>query len=812
MRAPLSWIKEYAALPEEVSGRDLAEKLIAIGLEVETVEDLGSAITGPLLVGRVTHIEELTEFKRPIRYCQVDIGDETRGIICGASNFDEGDLVVAALPGSVLPGGFEIGARKTYGHISDGMICSGRELGINDEYDGILVLSDGVPGEDARPVLGLDDAVLDIAVTPDRGYCLSIRGIAREAALAYDVAFTDPASLVERLPAEGPQHPIELRYGADRFTARTLSGIDPDAISPDYMVRRLNQCGMRPVSLAVDITNYVMLELGQPLHAFDAGKVRGAIQIRRPDPGEALETLDHVERQLDPDDVVIADDSGVVALAGVMGGLTTEIDEASTNVIVEAAHFGAPQVAGTSRRHKLSSEASRRFERGLDKDLARVASDRAAALFAQLADATVGGLVDIDHRAPSAAVTLPMDLPTRIVGVDIAAERVRDILRRIGCDIDGEQVAPPTWRPDLTSPIDLVEEVARVVGFDKIPSRGPAMGTGVGLTAQDRLLRQLRRRPAELGLVEVLNYPFVGETELDALMLPADDPRRTSVRLANPLNDEQPLMRTTLLPGLLAAARRNVGRGAESLHVYEYGQVFRDVSEIQAPVASSGSRPSAEVIESMLSALPRQPEHVGMVLCGNWSQAGWWGEARPVDWSDAIRLTQAIAASVGVALEVDADAAAPWHPGRCARLSVDGQHVGHAGELHPDVVTAYGLPSRSVAAELDLSVVLADASPVVPAPRVSTFPVAKEDVALVVDNGVTAESLRRSLLEGGGELLESVRLFDVYSGPQVPDGKKSLAFALRMRAADRTLTDQDIASVRDTALAAAAKLGAALRT
>ena len=280
MRAPLSWIKEYAALPEGVTGRDLAEKLIGIGLEVETVDEI--SISGPLLVGRVLEIGELTEFKKPIRYCQVDLGGTVNGIICGATNFVVGDLVPVALPGAVLPGGFEISARKTYGHISDGMICSGRELGINDEYDGILVLTEGEVGQDAGPVLGLDDAVLDIAVTPDRGYCLSIRGIAREAALAYDVAFTDPASLVPEMPSDGPVREVDLQYGADRFTTRVLTDVDPDAPSPAYMVRRLNQCGMRPVSLAVDITNYVMLELGQPLHAFDGTKLTGPIQVRRP--------------------------------------------------------------------------------------------------------------------------------------------------------------------------------------------------------------------------------------------------------------------------------------------------------------------------------------------------------------------------------------------------------------------------------------------------------------------------------------------------------------------------------------------------
>jgi phenylalanyl-tRNA synthetase beta chain len=809
MRAPLSWIKEYAALPAEVTGRDLAEKLIGIGLEVETVDEI--SISGPLLVGRVLEIEELTEFKKPIRYCQVDLGDKVNGIICGATNFAVGDLVPVALPGSVLPGGFEISARKTYGHVSDGMICSGRELGINDEYDGILVLTEGEVGQEAGPVLGLDDAVLDIAVTPDRGYCLSIRGIAREAALAYGVDFTDPVSLVPDLPADGPVREVDLQYGADRFTTRVLTDVDPDAPSPAYMVRRLNQCGMRPVSLAVDITNYVMLELGQPLHAFDGGKLAGPIRIRRPQDGEELETLDHVERELDPADVVIADDSGAVALAGVMGGLTTEIDDASTNVVLEAAHFQPALVAATSRRHKLSSEASRRFERGIDSDVALAASNRAAQLFAELAGATIGGLVDVDQRGTVASIGMSMDMPSRIVGVEVPEPEVRSILSGIGCTVDGDAVTPPTWRPDLTAAIDLVEEVARVVGYEKIPSRGPAMGTGVGLSEGDRLRRQLRRRPAELGLTEVLSYPFVGESEWDQLGLPADDPRRVAVRLANPLSDEQPLMRTSLLPGLLAGARRNVGRGAESVHIYEYGQVFRDVEAVNAPVAAAGSRPSDEVLEAMLSGLPRQPEHLAFVLCGDWSQSGWWGAGRPVDWSDAIRLARLVARTVGVDLEVAQDAHEPWHPGRCARLSVGDRLIGHAGELHPDVVSGFGLPARTCAAEIDLTALVDAASPVAPAPRVSTFPVAKEDVALVVDADLAAESVRVALREGGGDLLESVRLFDVYSGPQVPDGKKSLAFALRMRADDRTLTDEDIAAVRDGALAAAGELGATLR-
>jgi phenylalanyl-tRNA synthetase beta chain len=428
-----------------------------------------------------------------------------------------------------------------------------------------------------------------------------------------------------------------------------------------------------------------------------------------------------------------------------------------------------------------------------------------------LAGARVRGLLDIDRRAPRTPIALAVDLPGRVVGVEIPADRVTSILGEVGCTVADGVVTPPSWRPDLTEPIDLVEEVARVVGYSTIPSRGPAMGPGTGLRGPQRLRREVRRRPAELGCVEVLSYPFVGEAELDVLALPADDPRRISVRLANPLRDEQPLMRTSLLPGLLATARRNVGRGADSGQLYEYGQVFRDVAEVSAPVAPAGVRPSDDVLDEMLSALPRQPEHLAVVLWGDWSQGGWWGAGRPVDWSDPIRLVRAVAAGVGAEVTVSADHHAPWHPGRCAQLSIGDRLLGHAGELHPDVVAAYGLPARACAAEVDLEVLLGAAREVAAAPRVLALPVAKEDVALVVDEAVTAEQLRAALAAGGGDLLESVRLFDVYSGPQVPDGKKSLAFSLRMRAADRTLTDDDITGVREAALAAAAGLGAVLR-
>ena len=484
MRAPLSWLREHADLPADVDGRALAERLIAAGLEVETVERPGHDVTGPVVVGRVLSFEEESHSNgKTVRWCTVEVGEsEPRGIVCGALNFAVGDSVVVALPGSTLPGAFAITARTTYGHVSDGMICSSRELGVGDDHDGILVLVAEAapslgPGADAVEALGLRDEVLDIAVTPDRSYCLSIRGIAREAATAYDVAFHDPADLApsDLLPIDGSGHPGEIADPgvADRLVLRTVTGLDPAAISPLWMQRRLVLCGMRPVSLAVDVTNYVMLETGQPLHAFDRSRLDGAIVVRRAAPGERLETLDHVTRTLDPEDILISDNSGPVGLAGTMGGLTTEIDAASTDLVLEAAHFDPVAVARTSRRHRLGSEASRRFERGVDPELPPVASGRAATLLATLGGAQHAGSVEVSHPRATRHIELDPARPGRTAGFDIPADDVNRCLQRVGCAVDRSgvrwTVTPPPWRPDLADPADLDEEVIRLVGYDRVP-------------------------------------------------------------------------------------------------------------------------------------------------------------------------------------------------------------------------------------------------------------------------------------------------------------------------------------------------------
>ena len=853
MRVPVSWLREWVDVPADPEVLERA--LVGAGIEVEDVVDLRSTVDGPLVVGRVVAIEELTGLKKPIRYCQVDVGSP-RGIVCGARNFEVGDLVVVALPGTVLPSGhsgppgaasgpgmsagFTITARKTYGHVSDGMICSAKELGVSDDHTGIIVLPPGAgaPGDPARPLVGLDDIVLDLEVTPDRGYCLSIRGIARELSHALGVAYRDPALAAPAPGATGiPPYEVTVEdpVGCDRFAARLVTGIDPTVASPQWMKRRLAVAGIRSISFAVDVTNYLMLELGQPMHAFDPGRLSGPLVVRRAKPGERLTTLDGVDRALDPEDMVICDTglanplagegAGVpVSLAAVMGGESSEMQPDSVDVLFEAAHWDPVMVSRTARRHRLLSEAAKRWERGVDPQLVLVALERAV----QLLTGHAGGkldprILDLDAVVPPAPVTVAADLPSRVAGVAYPTSRVTEILTEIGCQVaadgadlvatDGADlvVTPPSWRPDLVQPADFAEEVVRLDGYDNVPSVLPVAPPGNGLTPTQRRRRGVGRALAENGYVEVLSYPFVSPAALDALGIPDGDPRRDTVRLANPLSDEEPLLRTTLLPPLLQTLKRNLGRGQRDLALYELGSVFRATGEPGSPpVMGVAGRPADADLAAAQRFVPVQPWHVAVVLAGEIEPAGWWGAGRPASWADAVQAARIVLSAAGLTAVVRAGARAPWHPGRCAEIVVDGQVVGYAGELHPAVCTALDLPKRTCATELDLDAV--PLAGVTTAPRISGYPPALIDVALVVDAGTPAAEVESALVDGSGPLLEAVRLFDVYAAEQLGAGRKSLAYKLAFRAPDRTLTVEEAVAARDAAVAVAAeRFGAALR-
>ncbi|MCQ4119179.1 phenylalanine--tRNA ligase subunit beta [Rhodococcus tibetensis] len=828
MRVAQSWLTEILqrATPEwGVTAEELDAGFVRVGLEVEEVDRL-EAVDGPLVVGKVVEITELTEFKKPIRFCKVDVGaPEPQGIVCGARNFAEGDLVIVALPGAVLPGGFAIASRKTYGQVSDGMICSVAELGIGKDHSGILVLEPGAaaPGTDANVLLGLDDTVIELNITPDRGYCFSVRGLTRELACGFDLEYLDPA-VVPAHPAEGEAWPVRVDPDtqATRFTARRVTGIDPTAASPWWLQRRLLLSGVRPISPAVDVTNYVLLELGQPLHAFDAAKISGDLVVRRAVDGEKLTTLDEVERILDPEDVVIADDSGVISLAGVMGGATTEVNAASTDILLESATWNPLAVFRTARRHKLSSEASKRFERVVDPEIAVAALDRAASLLVEIAGGRIEPvLTDVGGVTGPAPIRMDIDLPDRVAGVCYPNGTAARRLTQIGCDVEvgvsdsghGQLVAtPPSWRPDLVQPADLVEEVLRLEGLEQIPSVLPAAPAGRGLTPAQRRKRAVGRALAFSGYVEVLPPVFLPAAVFDAWGLDPEDPRRNTVKVLNPLESDRPELATTLLPGLLEVLARNVSRGQRDLSLFGIAQVVLPGPDTK-PVGALpvDRRPTEDEIAELLQSLPAQPVHVAAVLTGMREPSGPWGPGRAAEASDAFSAARAVASAAGVELDFRATQHLPWHPGRGAELLRDGVVVGHAGELHPAVLERAGLPPRTCAVEIDL-----DALPLVenlPAPKVSPFPAVLQDVAVVVDATVPAGTVQEALRSGGGELLEDIRLFDVFEGEQVGPGRKSLAFALRFRGVDRTLTEDEASAARDAAVAAAAaSVGAELRS
>ncbi|MEE6167848.1 MULTISPECIES: phenylalanine--tRNA ligase subunit beta [unclassified Mycolicibacterium] len=825
MRIPYSWLRDTvrAGAPGwDVSAEELEQAFIRIGHEVEEIIPTGP-VSGPLTVGRVASIEELTEFKKPIRACTVDVGEaEPRDIVCGARNFAVGDLVVVALPGTTLPGDFTIAKRKTYGRTSDGMICSAAELNLGTDHNGIIVLPPGTaePGTPAAELLGLDDVVFHLAITPDRGYCLSVRGLAREIACAYDLDYVDPAD-VPPLPAEGEAWPLTVQpgTGVQRFGLRPVTGIDPAAVSPWWLQRRLLLSGIRAISPAVDVTNYVMLELGHPMHAHDRSLITGGFDVRFARDGEKVVTLDDVERTLNSADVLIVDDVATAAIGGVMGAGSTEVRDSTTDVLLEAAVWDPAAVSRTQRRLHLASEAGRRYERSVDPAISVAALDRCATLLAEIAGGTIEPtLTDwredgrTDWSQP--AIEIPADLPDRTAGVEYADGATARRLTQIGAEVTGSgslTVTPPSWRPDLQQRADLVEEVLRLEGLERIPSVLPTAPAGRGLTAGQKRRRAVGKSLALAGFVEILPTPFLPAGVFDAWGLAADDPRRNTTKVLNPLEADRPQLATTLLPALLEALGRNVSRGTPDVALFAIAQVVEPTEQTRAVERiPTDRRPTDDEIAGLDASLPHQPQHVAAVLTGLREPAGPWGPGRPVEAADAFEAVRVIGRAIGVDFTLRAAHDLPWHPGRCAAVVVGDTVVGHAGQLHPAVVERSGLPKGTCAVELDL-----DAVPIVetlPAPKVSPFPAVFQDISVIVDEETAAASVVAAVRDGAGELLEDVKLFDVYTGPQIGEGRKSLTLALRFRAADRTLTEDEASAARDAAVAAAAeRVGAVLR-
>lgn len=833
MRVPLSWLAEYVDLPGDATPQSVMAELVKVGFEEEA--EHGFDVTGPVVVGQVLEFTpEPQSNGKTIRWCSVrvapegqkaaDGGEDVRGIVCGASNFEVGDKVVVCLPGSVLPGNFAIAARSTYGHISDGMMASAKELSLNDDHGGIIRLHemglDPKVGTDAIALLNLSDSAAEINVTPDRGYCFSIRGVAREYSHATGAEFRDPTGNAYPEHADGFEvsvldpEGIRGNVGCDRFVLRVVRGVDATKPTPSWMVTRLKLAGMRSVSLVVDITNYVMLELGQPTHAYDLDKLTKGIVVRRATKGETLKTLDGQVRKLDPEDLLITDGSGPIGLAGVMGGESTEVTDSTVNVIIEAAHFDPVSIARSARRHKLISEASKRFERGVDPKIAEYAVARVVQLLEVHAGGTGDSLgANFSTLTDAKPIWLPAEFASEITGVDYSVDEIKTILSDIGCLVahvdGGYEVVAPSWRPDLNHKTDLAEEIARIAGYEKIGTRLPVAPPGRGLSKRQKLRRAILSAAVGSGATEVLTYPFVSNESNGYF---TDETARVS--LANPMQEESGQLRLTILSGLLDAARRNLSRGLTDLAIFEEGSVFIGTSNSNKAftLPSASEKPSAEVLKSVFATLPNQPKHFAALLTGDRVKQQVGVKSQSFDYSDAIALASVVVSATGQELEVKQGETKGFHPGRTAELFVAGKSIGFAGELAPSLTSERDLPRRVAALEIDLEMLYESAPEVRLATPIYGYPAATQDLSLLVPIDVPAGEVLQVIKAGAGELLEQVRLIEDYRSEKLEAGQKSLTFALRFRANNRTLTQVEASESRDAAVAlASSKFGAKIR-
>ena len=703
------------------------------------------------------------------------------------------------------------------------------------------------PGDDAMHLLHLDEPLLEINITPDRGYAFSYRGVAREYHHSTGAVYTDPATalgkkapVTQGLP-EGvksdievivdDKNPIHGVVGCDRYYARAVRGFDPASHTPNWMRRRLIRAGMRSISLAVDVTNYVMLDLGQPMHAYDLDKIEGPIVVRRANEGEKLTTLDGKDHDLSVEDLLITDSpngergSRVLGIAGVMGGLYGEVTAETKNILLESAHFDQVSIARSARRHKIPSEASRRFERGVDDQLQPAAAQMAAELLVKYGNGEPSEHpTDYNTVCNRRPILFKASEVARVAGLDTDVNTISDILTDIGCTVAGGgngefSVTPPSWRPDLNEPCDLVEEVARLVGYDEIPVTVPPapVEAKVGLTAEQLRRRRVADELAEFGMVESLSYPFVGDDDYKAFGFDPEATKKVSVEIANPLYGDRPYLRREILPTLATTVQRNIRRGIENVSLYELGHVYLwDPNAPAIPALPGAVKPTDEQLAALDAGLPDQPMHVAGILTGNAVDSGWMGDRRAVDWSDAVEAVQRISDRIGAKLTLDQpkaeDVPAQWHPGRAARVMAGDTFIGMVGELHPHVNEALGFPAHSAAFELNLTALFATLSgKPVQAKPISTFPPVKQDLAFTVSTDVAAAELEKTIVEAAGNSLESIDLFDVYTGDQLGEGLKSLAYAVTFRAEDKTLTSEDSEAIRKRIVDAAAKLGAQLR-
>lgn len=796
MKFSLNWLREFVDVDVPIDR--FAHLLSHSGTKVESVYQPGNEIRG-VIVGEVLEVKDHPNAEK-LTLVDVRTPSGEQRVVCGARNLGVGDRVPLATVGAVLPGGFKITERRIRGEVSYGMLCSAMELGVAGDHSGILVLPpDSELGQDVVTTLGLDDAIFDVEVTPNRGDCMGMIGIAREAAalLRHPLRLPDADVAAEESPASPVSVTIEDPRGCPRYLARYLESVRLGP-SPAWMQARLLALGVRPISNVVDATNYVMLETGQPLHAFDAALVHNrSIVVRRAEPDEKLTTLDGVARSLHPDDLLIADPDRPLAIAGVMGGGDSEVSEVTTSVILESAAFDAASIAYTSRRHRLRSEASVRFERRTDPELIPFAATRACRLMAEHAQAKVSTGIADDYPAPRAPVTLSLrsERASAVLGYELRPNEQAGFLRALHMDVTERNgtldVAIPSFRPDLEREIDLIEEVGRLAGFDRLPATIPP-GVSGGLEQDQAAERRLRRILVGFGLSEAWTSSFGSPVELDMLELPDDHPARSMVEVENPTADYDPVLRTTLLPGLLRSAARNTAQHADEIALFELARIYEPTTE----------------------PLPREPLVLGAVFTGARGPRTWRGEQRRWDFFAAKGVLQSAIEAMDVeAAEFAPLQGMPFHPTRAASVSIRNVRQGAIGEVHPLVCDHFDVPRGTVAFEIAFSGFLAAARGRAKVEELSRFPAVYIDLALVVNDGVGAGRVEEVIRRSGAPEVASVRLFDIYAGEQVPEGKKSLAFALELRSHERTLSDEDAHRVRARILRALEeRTGAQLRT
>ncbi len=789
MKAPLSWLREFVDIDVDIT--ELAERLALTGTEVERVSEVG--VPGDpdnlakFLVGKVLECKRHPDADK-LSVCTVDVGEkEPRTIVCGAPNVAAGQTVAVVLPGGVMPDGTRIRDAKLRGVPSAGMILSEAELGLAAKSPGTMVLpGQWQAGDLLVDYFAISDLVLEVEVTPNRPDCLSIRGLAREIAAITDKSFEEE----EPCCVPWGDRPVDTDIAIEvrdpdlcpRYAGRVIRGVTVGE-SPLWMKALISHAGMRPISNVVDVTNYVQWALGQPMHAFDLHTIKGGrIIVRRARAGEELVTLDTELRRLTPDMLVIADAEKASVVAGVMGGLESEITDNTTDILLEAANFFGPNIMRTEAALGLRSEASTRYEKGLDPEMIPEAMDMACCLFAKLCGGTVS-VGTIDVRVEPRPLTVLRLRPARVLhvlGAHVEPAEIADILVSLGCEVNEEgadfSVTVPSFRADLEREIDLIEEIARIHGLDQVPSTLPCRRHGRGgLTARQTALRRIDDVLTGAGLSQVIPYSFVDDRWPDSLRLAAVDPRCQFVRIGNPLSADQAVMRTMLLPGLLSTAQRNVSVREDRVHIFESGRVFHPGS----------------------GQLPEEKTHVGILIHGAWEGDSWLRTGVDVDYYLVKGIVERLCEALGVTLEYSAAEEPFLHPGKSAAVrDSHGLVAGWLGEVHPLVAQAYDLRSPTVAAELDADILLDAGAGIATFRDLLAYPAVEQDVAVVVDSAVAAAQVVEALREAGGNLLEDVKVFDLYEGAQVGAGKKSLALRLCFRAPDRTLNESEINELR----------------